>query len=826
MKCRYIIGKGTDNEIVLEGREALLRHLNQTEGLDAAVSRYMTEVGKEDVGAVQEWVKKGIVSEATLSEQAEVAAQQEYDRSDAEIEKRMSEIEASTNESDKKEFSELEKEMEKRERDSVFSIPLQDVASAVDSLMTKEKEQPNGFGSFIEKKDAQETKAVAQKYSNPESITDEELKKDFTEALMGNPSTSYSDGLLLRESLKEATKRGINTSEMFSGVENEFVKDGFTQEDAKSVVAERLRSIAPQSKQTALPEAIPQVVEAAVAEDTTPIAAPKEKAQSFRERAKKLRESAPAPAPKKPKVQPPKNKKEADDRTNILIGKKAKYNSLSKRNRPKGANLLSEINEEAKALGYTVYTTPTGTIDIFDKKSAKKVTKRGVDRAQNKEANEQRRKAISWASEGSGGRILAILGYFINGGKVNSASAELGENSSEEKAAIKAGLVSKGGVAGQIDTSVIEALENQGVYIAEQDQGEVIAEIQDVLRRYESKRQMIDDIEAAYEDAMIDQDKFEKEENEFRSMQEAKAAAERHLEYVESLDVLDDQQKQQIINDYENYEREVYGRDADGQGQGAADGNSQKPTTKKEIDAKTAEVKALKAEYESAKANHDKKKEAFDRNAQQNQKDMYGNAPQEGALFKNDLKEQKAMLDAAYSKMNEAKRKYNKARDEASVMLEGQISLSFSDELRAAAAELRAASGGGLSILPNALATAYEVFADILDTAKSVSEAVKKWRQTQEYKNLSNEEVKIAEQAIVEEFGQVGDDATVAEPTEVFTEIDAIIDLKGPDAVAARKDFKEKHGAEVYDKARRITREFDTIVNKLESEGKLKKVCP
>lgn len=271
MKCKYIIGKGTDNEIVLEGREALLRHLNQTEGLDAAVSRYMTEVGKEDVGAVQEWVKKGISQSVAAPQQAEVAAQQEYDRSDAEIEKRMSEIEASTNESDKKEFSELEKEMEKRERDSVFSIPLQDVASAVDSLMTKEKEQPNGFGSFIEKKDAQETKAVAQKYSNPESITDEELKKDFTEALMGNPSTSYADGLLLRESLKEATKRGINTSEMFSGVENEFVKDGFTQEDAKSVVAERLRSIAPQSKQTALPETIPQVVEAAVAEDTTPV---------------------------------------------------------------------------------------------------------------------------------------------------------------------------------------------------------------------------------------------------------------------------------------------------------------------------------------------------------------------------------------------------------------------------------------------------------------------------------------------------------------------------------------------------------------------------
>ena len=48
--------------------------------------------------------------------------------------------------------------MEKRERDTVFNVPLENVNDAVDTLMKKEKEQPNGYGSFIEKRDARETK--------------------------------------------------------------------------------------------------------------------------------------------------------------------------------------------------------------------------------------------------------------------------------------------------------------------------------------------------------------------------------------------------------------------------------------------------------------------------------------------------------------------------------------------------------------------------------------------------------------------------------------------------------------------------------------------
>lgn len=162
-------------------------------------------------------------------------------RSDADIEKRMMEIEEGKG--DMSEFNSLEKEMEKRERATVFDVPLDKVNDSVDALMKKEKEQPNGYGSFIERRDARETKEVADKYSNPKDISDAELKNDFKEALMGKPATWYADGLKLRESMKEASNRGIDINEMLKEVEKEFTKDGFSIEEAKKVIAGYLEPI-------------------------------------------------------------------------------------------------------------------------------------------------------------------------------------------------------------------------------------------------------------------------------------------------------------------------------------------------------------------------------------------------------------------------------------------------------------------------------------------------------------------------------------------------------------------------------------------------------
>jgi hypothetical protein len=167
-------------------------------------------------------------------------------KTDADIEGRMNELEEKgfkSGSEEAKEFSTLEKEMEKRERDLVFKAPLDKVVESVDALLQKEKDKPNGFGSFIEKRDARETKEVAEKYMDAKSLSDEQVKQDFKDALFGNPDTWYADGLKLRESLNEATRRGIDTQEIIGEIQKEFVKDGYTEKEATQVIARRLKPI-------------------------------------------------------------------------------------------------------------------------------------------------------------------------------------------------------------------------------------------------------------------------------------------------------------------------------------------------------------------------------------------------------------------------------------------------------------------------------------------------------------------------------------------------------------------------------------------------------
>jgi len=186
------------------------------------------------------------------------------------------------------------------------------------------------------------------------------------------------------------------------------------------------------------------------------------------------------------------------------------------------------------------------------------------------------------------------------------------------------------------------------------------------------------------------------------------------------------------------------------------DGNvSPATTTKEEIAERKSKTKKLKYEYDSAQAEYAKKKEAFDKNAQQNQAQMFGATPQDEMLFKNNLKEQKELLDKAKAKADKTKAEYLESKKVLDDMLEGQAAITFADNLRDKAAELRASSGQGLSVLPNALATAYEVFADILDAASDIKEAIRQWKETKEYKALSEQDVKIANKSIVDEFGDV-----------------------------------------------------------------------
>ena len=162
-------------------------------------------------------------------------------KSDSDIEKRMSEIEGDSK--FKEEFNSLETEMEKRERESVFNVPLSEVGKSVDALIQKDKDMPNGFGSFIEKRDASETKEVADRYLEASKLTDKELMQDFSDAVRGNPTTWYADGLKLRESIKEASKRGIDTKEMIDEVIKVYTESGYDIETAKNVVSNMLSPV-------------------------------------------------------------------------------------------------------------------------------------------------------------------------------------------------------------------------------------------------------------------------------------------------------------------------------------------------------------------------------------------------------------------------------------------------------------------------------------------------------------------------------------------------------------------------------------------------------
>lgn len=134
------------------------------------------------------------------------------------------------------EFNDIEKELIKRERNSVFNVSLSDAIVSLDKLKNRYKNYKTEGEPFIEKRDISESKSVVEKYSNPELISDSELMTDFSEALRGRPITWYADGLKLRESLKEASRRGIETKSLIKKVEDVYIQDGYSSETARDVV--------------------------------------------------------------------------------------------------------------------------------------------------------------------------------------------------------------------------------------------------------------------------------------------------------------------------------------------------------------------------------------------------------------------------------------------------------------------------------------------------------------------------------------------------------------------------------------------------------------
>jgi hypothetical protein len=129
-------------------------------------------------------------------------------------------------------FVKAERELEKREQRKVFDASLDELPNVVKELRAKYKEE----GIFTELKDLSQISEIVDRYSNAEQLSDAEVIKDFKDAVFGNPTTWYSDGIKLRESVKEAGNRGISFKQLVEKLGGEFKADGFTEEQAKSTV--------------------------------------------------------------------------------------------------------------------------------------------------------------------------------------------------------------------------------------------------------------------------------------------------------------------------------------------------------------------------------------------------------------------------------------------------------------------------------------------------------------------------------------------------------------------------------------------------------------
>lgn len=94
-----------------------------------------------------------------------------------------------------------------------------------------------------------------------------------------------------------------------------------------------------------------------------------------------------------------------------------------------------------------------------------------------------------------------------------------------------------------------------------------------------------------------------------------------------------------------------------------------------------------------------------------------------------------------------------------------------------------------------------------------------------EVKTQANETEK-TEVTATTEGGENMREANRKEPAEIFTQVDEAINKTGVEATTARRELKEKFGTDNYQKAIKITREFEKITTRLEAEGKIKIKCP
>jgi len=128
----------------------------------------------------------------------------------------------------------IENIQEQNERKSIINSPLSEVENVIDEILKSDE-------YFLEKKEGREAKEVAKKYMG--DVSKNEAKKDFKDSFFGNPSNWVADTIKMRESSRVYIEQGGTFKELLSSIKNEFESDGFTEQEAASVIKDKLESI-------------------------------------------------------------------------------------------------------------------------------------------------------------------------------------------------------------------------------------------------------------------------------------------------------------------------------------------------------------------------------------------------------------------------------------------------------------------------------------------------------------------------------------------------------------------------------------------------------
>jgi|TARA_Y100000296_G_C5180124_1_gene264337 hypothetical protein len=239
-----------------------------------------------------------------------------------------------------------EKQEEDAEWQSVLGKPLSEIENRLNELEQQEKDVSEGkveFGPFAEPREIRSTRAVVKKYQS--EVSKEDAKRDFKDAFFGNPESYLSDGLKLRESVRVFIEQGGTFKELLSSVKNEFIQDGFSEQDAANVINRKLNAV----KSRGLNETQAQgntVTDGNLQPRVEP---------SVQQGQDNNTQPTVESTASKTKVEP-KGLTENQDKQNKLVDARNAYNKLSKAKKksPEGQSLLTTVNELSNDLGFKV----------------------------------------------------------------------------------------------------------------------------------------------------------------------------------------------------------------------------------------------------------------------------------------------------------------------------------------------------------------------------------------------------------------------------------------------------------------------------------------